>query len=90
MTALALIPVVPVAIEQVLGDMRFHFVLFFFFVALFVACIVFAIRVDARRESECFSIGRPLHDIHAGRDARPRMRFAAIQREKIDLRVAGT
>src|SRR5439155_7279566 len=43
--ALAFIPMRPVAIEKMLGDMGLHFVLFFFGVALAVAIIVFAVRI---------------------------------------------
>ena len=63
--ALAFVPVGPVTIEKMLGDVGLHFVLFLFGVTLAVAVVVFAIRIDGGSESNGFSIGRPLRDISA-------------------------
>src|SRR5262249_21265676 len=45
--ALAFRPVIPVAVEQVVRDVCFDFVLFFLFVAFFVAGVVLTVSVDA-------------------------------------------
>src|SRR5437879_5443744 len=46
--ARALVPVGPVAVKKVLGDVGLHLVLFFFFIALFVAVVVFAVGIYRR------------------------------------------
>src|SRR5256884_3095694 len=65
--ALALVPVGPVAVKKVLGDVGLHLVLFFFFIALFVAVVVFAVGIYRRGKRNRFPVGRPLHETRAGR-----------------------
>ena len=63
--ALAFIPMRPVAIEKMLGDVGLHFVLFFFGVALAVAIIVFAVRIHRRSKGDGFAVRGPFHEIRA-------------------------
>src|SRR5208283_6021182 len=61
--ALALGPVIPVAVEQVVVNARFYFALFFFFIAFGVARVIFAIHIDSRREDDALPIRRPFEQI---------------------------
>ncbi len=67
---------IPMPIKQARKDFRFHFALLQLFIALFVARIIFAIRIDRRNEHDVFSVGRPDPAVGAGRNRRDLMRFA--------------
>src|SRR5207245_2072378 len=85
---LAFVPVGPVAIEKMLSDMGLHFVLFFFDVAFAVAVIVFAVGVHRGSEGDGLSIGRPFHDVGAGRQFRELLCFASLERKQVHLGIA--
>ena len=67
---------VPVPIEQLREDLRFHFALLQLFVALLVARVVFAIGINRRHEHDVLSIRRPDRAVGAGRDVRDLMRLS--------------
>src|SRR5439155_25167660 len=50
---------VPMPIEQARKDFRFYFALFHLFIALFVARIIFTIRVNGRHKDDVLSVWRP-------------------------------
>ena len=87
MAALELSECVPMPIEQTREDFRFYFALLEFFVALFVARVVFAIRINRRHEHDVLSIGRPDPAIRAGRYVRHLMRLAG-KRTGVGIKVA--
>jgi hypothetical protein len=99
MRALSFIPVRPVAVQQIFGHVRFHRILFVFFVALLVARIVVILRtrraVDAiwkhrRRKQNGLAVRRPFHNVGAGGKFRQWMRFTAFHGKEIDLRIAAS
>jgi hypothetical protein len=56
MTALELSERVPMPIEQVRKDFRFYFALLQFFIALLIAAIIFAIRINRRHEHDVLAV----------------------------------
>ena len=68
MAALELGVGVPVPIEQARENLRFDLALLQFFIALLVARIILAIRINRRHEHDVLSIRRPDRAIRAGRD----------------------
>ena len=66
MAALELGERVPMPIEQPREDLRFYLALLQLFVALLVARIIFAIRINRRHEHDVLAIRRPDPAIGAG------------------------
>src|SRR6266436_1405229 len=62
----------PMPIEQSRKDFRFYFALLQFFVALLVARVVFAIRINRRYEYDVLPIRRPDAAVRSGRNLRVR------------------
>src|SRR5262249_41335779 len=90
MAPLALIPMGPVPVEEMLGDVRLHFVLVFLPVALAVAVVVLAIGIYRRSERNRLPGRRPLHQIRSRRQFCEALRFSALQRKQIHLRIAAS
>src|SRR5882762_11777088 len=68
MTAHAVFPGFPVAIQKALSDVNFHFALGDFFAASLVASIVFTFGINIGREGEPLAVRRPDRIPSAGRD----------------------
>ena len=66
------------AARQVLGDVRFHFVFFFFLITSPIASIVLAVRIDARHEGDPISGRRPDRSACSGVDVGYLARIGAI------------
>src|SRR5277367_5348584 len=88
MAALSVVPVRPVTVEKVFGDMRFDFVLFLLCVTRAVAIVVFTVRINAGGECESLSVRRPFHDVRSRGKMRQWFGFASFHRERVNLRVA--
>src|SRR3984957_8291841 len=88
MTAGAIRPAVPMTIEQMLVNSRFHFAFVALRLAFRVAGLVFAIGIDARKKRNPFSVGRPQLGVRASRKRRQPIRVAAIQRNPVNLLLA--
>ena len=57
---------VPVPVEELCENLRFHFALLQLFVALLVARIIFAIRINRRNKDDVLAVRRPDRAIGAG------------------------
>src|ERR1700740_444614 len=78
-------PTIPMAIEQVFVDSRFHFALFALCPALSIAGLVLAIGKNTRNKRDPFSIGRPQLIVRAARKQSEPVGVTAIQRDPINL-----
>ena len=81
-------PTIPMAIEQVFVDSRFHSAFFALCPALCIAGLVFAIGKHARNKRNPFSVGRPQLIVRASRKQSEAVGVAAIQRDPINLLLA--
>src|ERR1700738_3213193 len=88
MAALTFVPVGPMAVEQLLVNMRFHFVFFFFRIARGAAGVVLAIGINRGSESNIFSIWRPSENIRAARQRCQFARLSAAHAQYVDLRIS--
>ena len=86
MAALAVPPFRPVAVQKLFIDPRLHFAFFCCRIALLVARIVPAIRIHRRNKRDRLPIGRPQLIVRARRNRSQPRRFAALQRDPINLR----
>src|SRR5437764_11735974 len=75
MTALEFSERVPMAIKQAREDFRFYFALLKLFIALFVARVILAIRINSRDKYNVLSVRRPNRAVGAGRDGCHLVRF---------------
>src|ERR1700720_4730063 len=81
-------PTIPMAIEQVFVDSRFHFAFFALCPALSIAGLVLAIGKNTRNKRNPFSVGRPQLVVRASRKRSEAVGVAAIQRDPINLLLA--
>src|SRR5713226_4509264 len=88
MTALALTPRIPVAVEQPVVDPRLDLALLALGVALAVAGVIAAIGIDLRGERQRLSIGRPPQVVGVGGEMRQRDALAAFDGDDVHLRSA--
>jgi hypothetical protein len=77
-----------VAVEEPVGNVRLHLVLFLALQSLRVARVVFAVGVDPRRKGDAVAIWRPDDLLGAAGKRRQWRRLAADQRNQVDLRLA--
>src|SRR5260370_38362403 len=85
MTAFAVAPIRRVPKQKMVVDASLGLVLLARFIALTIAGVVVAIRIHRRSECDPLAIRRPLFISRSGGARGERIRFAAIQREQIDL-----
>ena len=81
----AIIPMRPVPIEQMFGDMRLDLAFRSSVDASLVTGIVLAIRKNARSERQRFAVRGPQEIIHAAGDVGYARRLTALDRYEIDL-----
>src|SRR5215472_15485972 len=76
MAALEFSERVPVPIEQPCENLRFYFALLQRLIALSVARVILAIRIDCRHEHDVFPVRRPDAAVRTSRKIRQLMRLA--------------
>ena len=87
-SALAVSPLRPVAVEQGLGDVRLDLAVLGRLRALRVAGVVLAVRVDLRRERDPLAVGRPDDVVGAAGEGGEPRGLAARERHRVDRGVA--
>src|SRR5271155_550320 len=89
MTAFAVPPFGPVAIEELFVDAGLHFGFIFGGVALGIAGIVLAVWIYGRNKRESLAVGRPEFVVRAGGERSEARGLAAFEGDPVNLRSTG-